>query len=161
MVGTVSRTARVSGVTRNLKEAAGKILARRTEIAYEAVASGREGKYLQSPITIQEGAGVYAAGINDLRSFSVKSVCPRRHTKVKVLNPKAEAITGREKLLLRTRQSRLTRLMERVAAGQVGSPLGDLSGRVPGREKVTLNAELASLMDGIVSGQTGMRHPLR
>jgi len=46
----------VSGVTRNLKEAAGKIPARRTEIAYEAVASGREGQYLQSPITIQEGA---------------------------------------------------------------------------------------------------------
>jgi hypothetical protein len=65
MVGTVSRTARVSGVTRNLKEAAGKVLARRTEIAYEAVASGREGKYLQSPITIQEDAGVYAAGIWD------------------------------------------------------------------------------------------------
>ena len=63
MVGTVSRTARVSGVTRNLKEAAGKIPARRTEIAYEAVASGREGKYLQSPITIQEGAAVDAAGI--------------------------------------------------------------------------------------------------
>ena len=63
MVGTTSRTARVSGVTRNLKEAAGKILARRTEIAYEAGASGREGRYLQSPIVIQEGASVYAAGI--------------------------------------------------------------------------------------------------
>jgi len=63
MTGTVSRTARVSGVTRNLKEAAGKILARRTEIAYEAGASGREGRYLQSPIVIQEGASVYAAGI--------------------------------------------------------------------------------------------------
>src|SRR3954470_11098601 len=65
MVGTVSRTARVSGATRNLKEAAGKIPARRTETAYEAIASGRGGKYLQSPITIQEGAGVYAAGIWD------------------------------------------------------------------------------------------------
>ena len=43
MVGTVSRTARVSVARRNLKEAAGKVLARRTEIAYEAVASGREG----------------------------------------------------------------------------------------------------------------------
>ena len=53
MVGTVSRTARVSVVRRNLKEAAGKTLARRTEIAYEAVTSGREGKYLQSPIIIR------------------------------------------------------------------------------------------------------------
>ncbi len=63
MVGTVSRTARVSGVTRNLKEAAGKTLARRTEIAYEADMSGREGNVLQNPITIQEGVSVYAAGI--------------------------------------------------------------------------------------------------
>lgn len=65
MVGTISRTARVSGATRNLKEAAGKVPARRTETAYEAIASGREGKYLQSPITIQEGAGVDAAGVWD------------------------------------------------------------------------------------------------
>jgi len=43
MVGTVSRTARVSVARRNLKEAEGKVLARRTEIAYEAVTSGREG----------------------------------------------------------------------------------------------------------------------
>ena len=63
MVGTVSRTARVSGATRNLKEAAGKTPARRTEIAYEAGTSGREGYVLQSPITIQEGVSVYAAGI--------------------------------------------------------------------------------------------------
>ena len=63
MVGTVSRTARVSGVTRNLKEAAGKTPARRTETTYEAGASGRGGDYLQSPITIQEGVSVYAAGI--------------------------------------------------------------------------------------------------
>jgi len=63
MVGTVSRTARVSGVTRNLKEAAGKTPARRTEIAYEAGISGREGYALQSPITILEGVSVYAAGI--------------------------------------------------------------------------------------------------
>ncbi len=35
--GTISRTARVSIVRWNLKEAAGKALARRTEIAYEAV----------------------------------------------------------------------------------------------------------------------------
>ena len=65
MVGTDSRTARVSFVRGNLKEAVGKILARRTGIAYEAVTSGREGNYLQSPITIQEGVAVDAAGIWD------------------------------------------------------------------------------------------------
>ena len=47
----------------NLKEAAGKLPARRTEIAYEAVPSGREGQYLQSPIVIREGGAVYAAGM--------------------------------------------------------------------------------------------------
>jgi hypothetical protein len=65
MVGTDSRTARVSGATRNLKEAVSKVLARRTGIAYEAVISGREGHYLQSPITIQEDMAVDAAGIWD------------------------------------------------------------------------------------------------
>jgi len=40
--GTVSRTARVSIVRWNLKEAAGKALARRTEIAYEASRPGEE-----------------------------------------------------------------------------------------------------------------------
>ena len=65
MVGTVSRIARVSGATRNLKEAVSKVLARRTGIAYEAVTSGREGIYLQSPITIQDGVAVDAAGIWD------------------------------------------------------------------------------------------------
>ena len=47
----------------NLKEAAGKILARRTEITYEAVLSGQEGKHLQSPIVIREGGTVDVAGI--------------------------------------------------------------------------------------------------
>ena len=37
--GTISRTARVSVVRLNLKEAAGKTLARRTGIVYEAVMS--------------------------------------------------------------------------------------------------------------------------
>jgi hypothetical protein len=63
MMGTVSRTARVSGVTRNLKEAAGKTPARRTGIAYEAGISGREGKDLQSPIIIREDMSVDAAGL--------------------------------------------------------------------------------------------------
>ena len=62
MVGTDSRTARVSTARWNLKEAAGKTPARRTGIAYEAVTSGREGNYLQSPITIREGVAVDAAG---------------------------------------------------------------------------------------------------
>jgi len=65
MVGTDSRTARVSVARRNLKEAAGKVSARRTGIAYEAVMSGREGIYLQSPITIQDDVAVDAAGIWD------------------------------------------------------------------------------------------------
>jgi hypothetical protein len=69
MVGTDSRTARVSFVRGNLKEAAGKILARRTGIAYEAVTSGREGNYLQSPITIQEGVAVDAAGISCIPGY--------------------------------------------------------------------------------------------
>jgi len=40
--GTVSWTARVSTVRWNLKEAAGKALARRTETVYEAVVMGEE-----------------------------------------------------------------------------------------------------------------------
>jgi hypothetical protein len=40
--GTISRTARVSIVRWNLKEAAGKTLARRTEIAYEACKLDKE-----------------------------------------------------------------------------------------------------------------------
>jgi len=63
MTGTASRTARVSGVTRNLKEAVSKAPARRTETAYEAVPSGREGTILQSPIVIREGGAVDAAGV--------------------------------------------------------------------------------------------------
>jgi hypothetical protein len=63
MAGTASRTARVSTARWNLKEAAGKLPARRTEIAYEAVPSGREGQRLQSPIAIREDGAVYAAGM--------------------------------------------------------------------------------------------------
>jgi hypothetical protein len=63
MLGTDSRTARVYGATRNLKEAVGKDLVRRTGIAYEAVTSGRGGTITQSPITIQEGVAVDAAGV--------------------------------------------------------------------------------------------------
>ncbi len=62
MVGTVSRTARVSVARRNLKEAAGKLPARRTEIAYEAGATGRAGTLLTKPHNHPEGASVNAAG---------------------------------------------------------------------------------------------------
>ena len=65
MVGTGSRTARGSGATRDLKEAAGKVPARRTETAYEAATSGRGGNDTQSPIAIREGVEVDAAGIWD------------------------------------------------------------------------------------------------
>jgi hypothetical protein len=44
MPGTLSRTARVSGVTRNLKEAAGKFPARRTGTAYEAQTGWTRGR---------------------------------------------------------------------------------------------------------------------
>ena len=63
MVGTVSRAARVSGVTRNLKEAEGKIPARRTEIAYKAVTTGQAGTCLIKPNNHPEGVTVDAAGI--------------------------------------------------------------------------------------------------
>jgi len=46
--GTVSRTARVSTARWNLKEAEGKALARRTEIAYEAVAVGEKAKIFKA-----------------------------------------------------------------------------------------------------------------
>ena len=65
MTGTVSRTARVSIARWNLKEAAGKIPARRTEIAYKAVPFGQEGQYIQRPIVIREDGTVNAAGIWD------------------------------------------------------------------------------------------------
>ena len=63
VTGTVSRTARVSGATRDLKEAAGKVPARRTGTAYEASTSGRGGKETRSPIVTREGVDVDAAGM--------------------------------------------------------------------------------------------------
>src|SRR5512136_1088368 len=63
MVGTISRTARVSGAIRNLKEAAGKIPARRTETAYEAATTGQAGTCLIKPNNHPEGVEVNAAGI--------------------------------------------------------------------------------------------------
>jgi hypothetical protein len=50
-------------VTRNLKEAVSKVPARRTGTAYEAATPGRGGMKIQSPIAIQEGVEVDAAGI--------------------------------------------------------------------------------------------------
>ena len=46
--GTTSRTARVSTARWNLKEAAGKALARRTGIAYEAVTPGKAANIAQA-----------------------------------------------------------------------------------------------------------------
>ena len=63
MVGTVSRTARVSGATWNLKEAVSKVLARRTEIAYKAATTGQAGTCLIKPNIHPEGVVVDAAGI--------------------------------------------------------------------------------------------------
>lgn len=63
MTGTVSRTARVPGASRDLKEAAGKVLARRTGTAYEAAISGQGGHKTRSPIVIREDVDVDAAGI--------------------------------------------------------------------------------------------------
>ena len=46
--GTVSRTARVSTARWDLKEAAGKALARRTGIAYEAVVLGKKANFFKA-----------------------------------------------------------------------------------------------------------------
>ena len=62
MVGTISRTARVSVARRNLKEAASKIPARRTEIAYKAATTGQAGTCLIKPNIHPEGVEVDAAG---------------------------------------------------------------------------------------------------
>ena len=53
----------MSGATRNLKAAVGKVPARRTGTAYEASISGRGSKHFQSPIVIPEDIDVDAAGI--------------------------------------------------------------------------------------------------
>ena len=50
MVGTVSRTARVSVARRNLKEAVSKSAAPTNRNRIEAATSGREGQKTQSPI---------------------------------------------------------------------------------------------------------------
>ena len=80
MVGTVSRTARVSGVTRNLKEAEGKIPARRTEIAYKAVTTGQAGTCLIKPNIHPEGVEVDAAGVweEGHANYPGRSVVPHR-----------------------------------------------------------------------------------
>ena len=53
MTGTPSRTARVSAVRRNLKEAAGKLLARGTRIAYEASVGWARGPKDSKPHVIR------------------------------------------------------------------------------------------------------------
>ena len=63
MTGTPSRTARVSGARRNLKEAAGKLLARGTRIAYEALAWMGERAIRLKAQCHPDRTGVYAAGM--------------------------------------------------------------------------------------------------
>ena len=64
MAGTPSRTARVSVVRRNLKEAEGKLPARGTRTAYEATsARWARGRIDPKPDAIRTGSGVYAAGM--------------------------------------------------------------------------------------------------
>ncbi len=53
----------MSGATRDLKEAEGKVPARRTGTAYEAFTSGRGSLATRSPIVTREDVGVDAAGI--------------------------------------------------------------------------------------------------
>jgi hypothetical protein len=60
VVGTISRTARVSLVTRNLKEAEGKVPHRRTETVYRHMWNGRVYNTEPSP-TLHGFHGVNAA----------------------------------------------------------------------------------------------------
>ena len=52
MTGTPGRTARVSGMTRDLKEAAGKLLARGIRIAYEASDGWARGPKDSNPMSL-------------------------------------------------------------------------------------------------------------
>ena len=65
MTGTSSRTARASTVRRSLKEAAGKVLARGTRTAYEAVSWWARGHENLKPNSHSDRLMVYAAGIWD------------------------------------------------------------------------------------------------
>lgn len=64
-MGTVSRTARVSVARRNLKKAVGKVLARRTEIAYRGSHIRARRHVTLKPDNYPEGVAVNAAGIWD------------------------------------------------------------------------------------------------
>ncbi|MBX8636124.1 MAG: hypothetical protein KIY09_06770 [Thermoplasmata archaeon] len=80
---TVSRTARVSVARLNLKEAAGKVPARRTETVYEAV-SRPDKLAIQSEVQqLHRSACVYAAGIWDegIRSYPGRSGIMQQHVK--------------------------------------------------------------------------------
>jgi hypothetical protein len=65
MTGTPSRTARVPAARQDLKEAAGKVPARGTRIAYEAIDSWARGPKYPKPESHPERSVVYAAGIWD------------------------------------------------------------------------------------------------
>ena len=80
MTGTPSRTARVSVVRRNLKEAAGKLLARGTRTAYEASSWWARGQIDSKPNVIRTGAAymrrAYGRKVTRLTLRDLSS-CPR------------------------------------------------------------------------------------
>ncbi len=88
MTGTPSRTARVSVVRRNLKEAAGKLLARGTRTAYEASSRWARGQVDSKPNVIRTesaymrrvcGRKVTCLTLRDLLSCPLASDVVRRN----------------------------------------------------------------------------------
>ena len=80
MTGTPSRTARVSGVTRNLKEAAGKLLVRRTGTAYEAPSRWARGQRDPKPDVIRtDSAYMRRIGERKVTRLTLRdlSLCPK------------------------------------------------------------------------------------
>ena len=86
MPGTLSRTARVSGATRNLKEAAGKFPTRRTGTAYEALIRWARGRIDSKPNDIRSGSAYMRRGWEEGHaSYPERSVvlpCANRPVKV-------------------------------------------------------------------------------
>jgi len=98
----------------NLKEAAGKILARRTEITYEAVPFGREGNHLQSPIVIREGGAVDVAGVwEEGRAHYPMTFHRKPRLKVAPASVKRHKVKIKE-ILRRGRGRNLTKVIEEL-----------------------------------------------
>jgi len=80
MTGTPSRTARVSAVRRNLKEAEGKLLVRGTRTAYEALIRWARGPIDSKPDVIRIGSAymrrMYGRKVARLTLRDLSS-CPR------------------------------------------------------------------------------------